>query len=314
MPFRSFIERFYAKKPARWQVTYSATITAQKAYAGWLILPLPQRKTSHQELEGEITFSAPPTFQGTEYVHGNNFAAWQVNLAPGGQFTATANMTIKKTPIAASINHELIVDFYMNSPQRYYRQYTTSNAYIQGGDPRVQEIATKLREGSHSIAELVARANEYVIKTLKYGNPISGLYTANDALTKDAVDCGGYDTLLISILNALGIPARVVAGFWLTPGATEATKAMHAWVAISLPDGTWFPLDPSVEQLRRLGRSKKIGSLGALGSDRLVLSTGCDFSVEISGQKIQVDILQNPILYPSEPETKTTASITATRL
>jgi hypothetical protein len=108
----------------------------------------------------------------------------------------------------------------------------------------------------------IIRANEFVIEYLTYGNPIDGLYTAREAREKRIVDCGGFDTLLQDELKKEGFKSTVISGFW-------NDGKMHAWIEI---DGG-IPADPSVEYLRRHGRTKKSGELGFVGSDRIAIST-----------------------------------------
>lgn len=116
------------------------------------------------------------------------------------------------------------------------------------------------------ITHAIRQANEFVIGYLQYGNAIEGLYTAQQAREKRIVDCGGFDTLLQDELKKKGIESNVVAGFW-------NTGAMHAWLEI---EGE-IPADPSVEHLRRLGKTKKSGRLGFVGSDRIAISSGGEF-------------------------------------
>jgi transglutaminase-like putative cysteine protease len=111
----------------------------------------------------------------------------------------------------------------------------------------------------------------------------------------------------------------VVSGFWLSPSISYKLKAksspqMHAWLAILLPDGRWIPADPSVEQLRRLGRSRKIGVLGEVGSDRVEMSVGCDFDLQINNATIRTDILQTPIIHPQNPSISLSYSVSASRI
>jgi transglutaminase-like putative cysteine protease len=77
---------------------------------------------------------------------------------------------------------------------------------------------------------------------------------------------------------------------------------MHAWAEALLPNGAWISADPSVEQLRKLGRTSKRGGFGFVGSDRIALSRGCDFDLEMGGKTLRVDILQNPIVHSSGGE------------
>lgn len=142
-----------------------------------------------------------------------------------------------------------------------------------------------------SVIDLVQRLYQHAITTLRYGNPIPGLYTTTDALTQPAVDCGGFDTYLAALLRACGIPARLIAGFW----AGHRSNDMHAWLEFRLPTGEWVPLDPSVEQLRNLKRSTKLGGFGEVGSDRIVTNVGSNRIIRFNQQEYKLGILQTPV-------------------
>ena len=130
------------------------------------------------------------------------------------------------------------------------------------------------RRYEKAISPEITQANEFVISYLTYGNPIDGLYTAQEAREKRVVDCGGFDSLLQDELKKKGIESKIVAGFW----AGYETNGMHAWLEIGD-----IPADPSMEYLRRKGRTRKSGKLGFVGSDRIAFSIGEPF-------------LQNPFL------------------
>ena len=131
---------------------------------------------------------------------------------------------------------------------------------------------------------------------LHYGAPIPGLYTLEDVQTLPAVDCGGFSVYLISLLEAAHIPARLVAGFW----AGYAQNDMHAWVEGKLPDGTWLPLDPSTEWLRKRRRTKKYGGFGQIGSYRIVMSVGSDHVIHYHQTDYPVRMLQVPMILATD--------------
>ncbi len=291
------------RRNQRWQVSYTATVKTTSPFEGKLVLPLP-RNTEYQKLDGAPTFSVAPKSIAVEPMHNNSFAYWDLQLAAGESMTIAQNFVIEKLYINSEIRETLTTADYTSDEAK---KYLTDNHFIASGDPKIKDAAQSILSTQKTVAGIIRACNEYVMLVLKYGNPIPGLYSAADALTKLQVDCGGYDTLLISLLIACGVPARIVSGFWLGYPQND----MHAWVAILLPDGSWIPADPSVEQLVRLGRSKKIGKLGEVGSDRLVTSFGCDFTLDLGGEKIQTDILQNPILHPVQPDAEATVTVTA---
>jgi len=129
------------------------------------------------------------------------------------------------------------------------------------------------------ITNAIRQANEFVIGYLQYGNAIEGLYTAQQAREKRIVDCGGFDSLLQDELQKKGIASNIVAGFW-------SDGKMHAWLEIA----GGIPADPSVEYLRRQGRTKKSGRLGFVGSDRIAISSGGEFLQHpfLSGETAQL--------------------------
>jgi len=150
----------------------------------------------------------------------------------------------------------------------------------------------------------------YTLDNLIYGKPIDNLYSYDQALTEKITDCGGFSTLLLSLLQSVNIPARLVVGFLIKEENTFQKVfrtfnfalltfdflSMHVWVEVLLPDSTWFPLDPAVEWRRNRGLTKRQGGFGIIPADRLVVSHGQDFIIPHSNNIYKVDLLQNPLI------------------
>lgn len=139
--------------------------------------------------------------------------------------------------------------------------------------------------------------NNYVVNKLEYGNPIKGLYSTDDALKLEKVDCGGFNMLLISLCISQKIPARLVSGFF-----ANENNQMHAWVEIFIPKTGWIAADPSIEKLSKEGRTKKKAALGNIPPDRVALSVGQDFNLNLAGKNIKLVILQNPFVVAQNGE------------
>lgn len=257
----------------------------------WLVSPLPAA-TEHQEVDGAPVFNIDPTEVRIDPIYGNRYAAWRLSGAPGSTNTIEGTFTVDLQPTRLTLSDYTDTVFDENVAP-LYRQ---SNAYLCPNDARIQEVADTIVRHEPTVAERVRSCNEYVKKRLTYGAPIQGLYSAVQALELPAVDCGGYGTLLVSLLIACGIPARIVSGFWID----GKKNAMHAWVEAEVSPGVWLPLDPSVEELRAAGRTNKIGGVGETGSDRLRMSAGCDLSLVVGNTTCTTDILQCPAVYPSK--------------
>jgi len=231
---------------------------------------------------------------------GNRYVSWTAELESGHSITFSQFFECVIEPRAIEIDPNLSIDDYEKSSDKVVT-YLNKNSYLEQGSGEGQKLALDLAAGEKNIKILMDKFNKFVIDRLSYGNPFEGLYSMKDALEKSEVDGGGFDSLLAGLCRTVGIPARIVSGFWTN--SPDDVMAMHAWVEILLPTGDWVPADPSVEKLRKQKRSRRSGELGFVGSDRVIFSYGSDMEIKAEMGAREVDILQNPILIP-KPEDK----------
>ena len=267
-----------------YKVRYGAVIknTAREDSSFYVILPIPP-DTPYQKILKEPQFFPREVSIGQDSVFGNKYVYWKLDLTPGATETVREEFIVQVEPRVSSSKDNLVSYDLVNS---------TKLSFVDADDPRIRKLAARLKGNETDAYKIVQKFNEFVISRLEYGNPLKGLYSSKDALEKSKVDCGGFDTLLAALCVSTGIPARIVCGFW----AGYPQNDMHAWLEIMLPDGKWIPADPSVEHLRRRKRTKKSGELGFVGSDRIVLSVGCEIPIIISQKSFCADILQTPIV------------------
>lgn len=198
-----------------------------------------------------------------------------------------------------------ITDYQKKTNQEKLSFFTQSNRFIHPYHPKIRALARKIVGQEKNLFQIVKKIYLFVLDYLIYDNPIEGLYSDLESLEKKKVDCGGFSTLSISILNSLNIPARLVVGFIIKKNFlksilekfyvlsfTFADLFIHAWLEVLLPDNSWFPIDPSIEWRRNHGLSKREGGFGIIPNDRLVLSYGCDLKYKIEKKKYHLDIIQ----------------------
>lgn len=262
-----------------------------------IILPLPSNNQAQTLLERFKL--APLGILKREKKFNNLYAYWKVVLEKNSSQTFEANFKIEVHPINNSLNKSFKLSDYQKKDIRKYLKFLKSDKYMDSKNKKIQSLARKLVGQEKSVAKILNILNNYVINHLDYGNPISGLYTTEEALSKDKVDCGGFDVLLGALCKALGIPVRIVSGFW----AGYKENGMHAWLEILLPDGVWIPTDPSIEYLSKMGRTKKFARLGFVGSDRIAFSQGNNFSLKLGKKLLKIDILQNPVILAVQGKT-----------
>lgn len=280
----------------RYQIAYTAQIqnTSETDQNVSVLMPYIESRGEFQNIAVEPAFNPRMTEVLTDSVFHNKIAVWQGNIPAQStrQFIQTCAVDVHSRH--ENVPDDLTIDQYTSEQRMLY-----AGGSIDSTNPALIAIAEMLKDPEGTIKASIENINDYVISSLTYGNPIDGLYTSQQAIDNDCVDCGGFDTLMIALLGAVGIPARLVSGFWLDGSKND----MHAWLEILLPDETWVVADPSIENLRKHKRTRKQGALGLAGSDRLVVSVGSDLEVAIADQRITIPILQHPYVISDDSET-----------
>lgn len=284
-------------KPRSFYVTYTVRLQSDSDKPSVISLIVPIPSDSEYQQVNHLKFNKNPSEINSEKKCGNKYAQWKLELPPfeNREYAMQFEALIKPRKCGQI---KFTLDQYQHQDKNLTAPFLSANAYINPSDPVIKKIAAQIIGEEKDLERVIKAINEYVIQSLSYGNPIDGLHDYQSALRHRSTDCGGYDTFLISLLRSVGIPSRVVSGFWL--GYPNMKNCMHAWMELMLPSGEWIPLDPSSEQLFRQGRMWASGRLGYTGSDRLAMSFGEDMMLESGNGKITTDILQNPIIEPKK--------------
>ncbi|MFA6171947.1 MAG: transglutaminase-like domain-containing protein [Patescibacteria group bacterium] len=260
-----------------------------------VVLPVPEA-IGGQKIANAPEFNVPPAITGAESAYGNNYAAWKLVMKKNEEIEIKEKFTVSANPSLGIQDKEHNVDNYKKDEN--YKLYCRANNFIHPDGGRIKALAKKITGQEGDVIKILKAINGYVAGNLKYGRPIEGLYSDLNAIANPETDCGGFASLYTSLAIASGIPSRIVSGFW----AGYENNAMHAWAESMLPDGTWLPVDPATEQLRKLGRTKKFGGFGKIGSDRMIMSKGCDLSFTIGALNFRAGILQNPLIKSNKGE------------
>ncbi len=286
---------FYARKQI-FGVKYSVLLKNKSAEFKKLslILPIPL-ENNYQKLKSEIKFVPNCDGISDEKMYKNKYAIWQVGLNANEAKNFTQEFEVLVSPASPILHKDEVSNFglqdYKNNDLNVF---CAANNFVSGEDPQIKKMALKIVGSEKNVLIIAKRINDFVISYLEYKSPILDLYTYKEALDKRQVDCGGFDTFFVSLCLAVGIPARVVCGFLAGYGLNH----MHAWAEFMLPSGEWIPVDPSMEQLFSLRKTKKSGRFGYVGSDRVIFSYGCDIPVVVDGAVVKLPILQNPVVLP----------------
>ncbi len=278
---------------------YTVNFELGKKGSSYAIFSLPQTN-EYQEIRN-LSMNPKPA-QRISGQEGNEIVCFRLN--------DVRNPVVEFSYLPKSVNTEIpnrfTIDDYRKSKKHFF--FSVNNRFINGDDKRIKVMTKSVVQKEKNLSEIIQKLYSFTFGYLTYGNPIEGLYSYSQAIDERVTDCGGFSTFLLSLLQSVGIPGRLVIGFLLkkrlskelfsTLHVTSYTFhdfVMHAWLEVLLPDGSWFPLDPSIEWKRKRGLTKRKGGLGEIPADRLITSFGQDFSISINGKKYRIDLLQHPV-------------------
>ncbi len=273
-----------------------------------VIMPVPS-DMEYQTLAQQPRLHPANAIITRESMYGNRYAVIDARIAPGKTEECSESFAIGVIPRVYEFGKKkYLLEDYSEALLQKHEIYLRPDRYSNSEDEDIRNRAKSIQGEERDVEIIIERINVYVIETLRYGHPIPGLYSAEEACTKEVVDCGGFDTLFIALSRACGIPARIICGFW----AGYSLSTMHAWVEILFPDGEWIAADPSIEHLRKKGKRVQSGRLGYIGSDRIAFSIGCDIPIQRGKHTTHVDILQHPIVIAQEGESSITTRLMVT--
>lgn len=127
--------------------------------------------------------------------------------------------------------------------------WTKAAAYIESDHGPIVEQAAVLTRDAKSRWDAVKRIGEWVNQEISY--TIADTPSARLAFEKRRGDCGPHSTLMVAMLRASEIPARLVGGLVYTP-SFGGSFGQHAWVEVSMgPDG-WIAVDPTTGEFDEL--------------------------------------------------------------
>jgi hypothetical protein len=122
-----------------------------------------------------------------------------------------------------------------------FRRELSPELLVQSGDPRIVQLARRIRGDARDPVVAARRINEWVHDSLEKTVSIT-IPSAIQVLDARAGDCNEHTQLFIALSRAAGIPARAAAGL-----AHVGTKFYyHAWPEIFI--GKWVAVDPTFGQ------------------------------------------------------------------
>ncbi len=279
--------------------TYNFSLSFTKSGGEYLIFGLPKTNHYHQINDYKITPKPYKIFVDKEKE--SRGVIYRLNDV---KETIEVEFNLQSHEIDETIPSDLNLSHY----EHHMENSILPDQFINGGDKEVKSLAKKIIKDEKNLQKVIKKLYDFTLTYLTYGKPTTGLYTYRQAMEERITDCGGFSTLLASLLQSVKIPTRLVVGFLIKKNSftnfrsmlhvtsyTLKDLSMHAWLEIFIPHSDWFPLDPSIEWRRAKGLTKRMGGFGYTPADRLVTSFGQNYTIKIDQKEYQIDLLQHPI-------------------
>ena len=108
----------------------------------------------------------------------------------------------------------------------------------------VERLARGLTADVETEFNAVSRILAWVARNIEYHLDRQQSQEAEDVLARRSAYCTGVARLTVALLEAVGIPAREVAGYVIESGGQGEPSGFHRWVEVWISDRGWVFSDP----------------------------------------------------------------------
>lgn len=125
--------------------------------------------------------------------------------------------------------------------------YLASNVYVQSGSEKIKVLANHAVGSSDNATKAAYKLERFVRNFISEKSLNVGYATALEVLNSREGDCTEHALLLVAMLKAIGIPARVATGVVYMDEFAEQQQAFvpHAWAQAYI-DGQWLSFDAAL--------------------------------------------------------------------
>lgn len=139
--------------------------------------------------------------------------------------------------------------FPMSSHKPELEVWLTPSVYIESDHPAIIAKAAELTKGAKTRWDAVLKIGKWVHQKIAY--VIADTPSARLAFETKKGDCGPHSTLMVAMLRAVHIPARLVGGLVYTP-TFGGSFGQHAWVEVHMGELGWLAIDPTTGEFEQL--------------------------------------------------------------
>jgi len=272
-------------------LNHSINITnpsSQNVQDGKLIVPLIRNETArHQVVLTNISSTIGQPLVSNDS-SGNLYAHWNgIRLNRNQSLTVTISYSVLSFSVRYMIDENRVYDY--NTSLDLYEKYTAPEPLMQSNNSQIISKAHNVTDKSTTIPESASKIYSFVTKHLRYviQDEERG---AVWALENGVGDCSEYSYLFVAMCRAIGVPARVQAGFAFHY-SSETLEDGHMWAEYYLENYGWIPVD-ATWQLFNMIDSRHFSAIGSIPEDTTYTNYVFDTTTDVPLEDAQTVELQ----------------------
>ncbi len=196
-----------------------------------ILIPIPNNEKEKQYISDFIITPKPSAFVK---IKGNLTAKYEIPQLNQGQYniiiSGTAQVRTYNIKTAKKLNKNI-------SPETDITKYLLPEKGIESNDPYIVQIANNITGVNRE--EIIENVYRYIQDNMSY-RITDNLLSAKNALLQKTGKCGEYSAIMVALLRAKNIPARIAIG-----NIARENNSSHNWVEVYFPEYGWVTYDPT---------------------------------------------------------------------
>lgn len=129
-----------------------------------------------------------------------------------------------------------------DTSSRLYREYTKPSEVVPSGDDGIREAAMSVVRRETNPYHRARALYGYLLRQLAFASKPEGKTVLDNYMAAEG-NSYTYAVLFTALCRSVGIPARPVAGYLVSPGARPL---VHYWAEFYIGNFGWFPVDAAL--------------------------------------------------------------------
>jgi hypothetical protein len=265
----------------RWAVEIS-NVEASSPNTLYLWIPEPPGSPEQRNIEKNNFLQAPliSPFAGVQIYK-------LMNLKNNDRERISIDYTLDRYSITTEIDPLLVTANY-DKNTAFYKALTADDEFVKPSHPALAGLLWTIAPDEKNPFLAARKIYDYIVREFSF-DTTSGVEKSVDwyaCLEKKKGDAYIYANLFTALVRKAGIPARLVAGYFIDGTQTAHT---HFWSEFYLEGFGWVPVDPLLGDDKKFGDSPAIQNpavfyFGNLDSRHIAIAKGC---VELQKMNLQ---------------------------